>query len=96
MSDPEQLEFAADANRAIYTRNSADSPRIHWEWVLAGRTHAGIIVVTDSRLGIGAQMRAIRAIDERLGESGMRDRSSSSAATPFKCAPGGRDRCRLL
>lgn len=44
-TDEAQLEYAANAGRAILTGNAKDFVRLDHEWKQAGRQHAGIIVV---------------------------------------------------
>jgi hypothetical protein len=44
--DAEQIIFAADRGYAILSYNIQDFPRLHYEWVTSGRTHAGIIGAT--------------------------------------------------
>jgi hypothetical protein len=43
-SDAEQLTFASDQGRAIFTFNIRDFAPLHEQWLATGRTHAGIIV----------------------------------------------------
>lgn len=47
LSDHDQLEFATDGGRAIYTFNAVDFRRLHRIWAAAGREHAGIIISED-------------------------------------------------
>lgn len=47
-SDEEQLAFAARASRTMLTFDRADYQRLHGDWMRAGRSHAGIIIVTNS------------------------------------------------
>ena len=69
--DPEQLAFAADSHRVLYTKNTADFCRLDAEWRLAGRSHSGIIVCTDQRTPVGIQLRALQRIAETLIEEEM-------------------------
>ena len=73
LSDEEQLSFAAETDRTIFTGYSADFPGLHWAWMAAGRSHAGIIVLSERRLGVGVQIRALEDIDRERGEEGMRN-----------------------
>ena len=45
-NDLEQLAFAANHGYAFLTYNSSDFPRLHYEIIISGKTHAGIIVAT--------------------------------------------------
>ena len=44
--DRGQISFATAQGYAILTYNSNDYPRLHYEIVTGGRTHAGIILAT--------------------------------------------------
>lgn len=44
--DPEQLAYAAEKGRAILTHNRVHFERLHTDWLIAQRNHAGIIVAT--------------------------------------------------
>ncbi len=64
--DEAQLAFATKERRIIFTANVQDFPRIHWEWIAAGRHHAGIIVLTDQRTTPGDIQRAMVALRNRF------------------------------
>jgi len=49
LSDREQLEFAAAQQRVLVTFNIRDFSRLNTEWAMTGRSHAGIICVTERR-----------------------------------------------
>ncbi len=57
--DPAQLEFATQRGRTIYTYNVAHFHRLHTAWTAEGRTHAGIILVAQSRFSVGEQLRRV-------------------------------------
>ena len=63
-SDLDQLTFAADNRYAILTYDTRDFPRLHSEWIAAGKTHAGIIVATqdDPRRNIRALLEFVNAL----------------------------------
>jgi hypothetical protein len=42
--DEEQLAFATEGGCVLYTFNVSDFYRLHTEWVIAGREHAGMIL----------------------------------------------------
>jgi len=63
-TDEEQLVYATSQNRVIYTKNVGDFARLHAGWLEAGRTHAGIIVLSGQRTSISAQLRALRSLGE--------------------------------
>ena len=49
-SDPDQLAFAADQQRAIVTSNAKHFYPLHRQWWDEGRHHSGIIIVSPGRL----------------------------------------------
>jgi hypothetical protein len=65
-TDEQQLTFASSVQRAILTRNASDFGRLHRDWILSGRTHHGIIVLSEPRTPPGVQIRALRNIDASL------------------------------
>jgi hypothetical protein len=52
-SDEEQLTWAAEQGRVIYSYNRRDFCRLHSEFIAAEMSHAGIIVVQQQRYSIG-------------------------------------------
>ena len=71
--DEDQLRFAASQGRTIYTANVADFHRLHTEWLRAGRHHAGIIVLSEQRTPIGAQVVALVKLVSIHSPETMRD-----------------------
>lgn len=74
LSDEEQLAFAAARQRAIYTSNVEHFARLHRDWLVSGRHHAGIIVLAEQRTLVGVQIRALARICQELDPSEMEDR----------------------
>ena len=64
--DEAQLEYASAHGLAVYSADSKDFARLHWEWLGSGRVHTGIIVVP-LETPVGAQIRALLAINAVLG-----------------------------
>ena len=58
-SDEEQLIWATEQGRVIYTSNMGDFCRLHRTFAERKRTHSGIIVATRQSYSIGAQWRGI-------------------------------------
>jgi uncharacterized protein with PIN domain len=58
-SDEEQLIWATEQGRVIYTANMGDFCRLHRIFAELKMTHSGIIVATRQSYSIGAQWRAI-------------------------------------
>ena len=59
MTDPEQLAFAVQEARTIYTFNVRDFARLHAEYLQQKREHNGIVVIPDQRYSIGEKIRQI-------------------------------------
>ncbi len=74
LSDEAQLAFATGLGRAVYTANAPDFSRLYTEWMRAGRHHAGIIIRTEQRNPIGAQIRALLRVLEEYESTGLSDR----------------------
>ncbi len=60
-SDADQLVYATQQGRAVYTLNAGDFARLHGEVLRAGRSHAGIIVIPEQRYSIGEKIRRLAA-----------------------------------
>jgi predicted nuclease of predicted toxin-antitoxin system len=71
--DAEHLNYATEQGRVLCTFNVGDFYRLHTEYVTEGRTHAGIVLMSQQRFSIGEQMRrllrliASRSADEMEG-----------------------------
>lgn len=72
--DEAQLERANAEKRVLYTFNVGDFARLDREWTGSGRVHAGIVVVSRQRYGIGEQLRGLLAIGNRWSAEQMRSR----------------------
>ena len=57
--DPDQLTFAAEQGRAIYTFNVRHFAQLHSRWLSQGLEHHGIIVLCDQDLTIGEKIRRL-------------------------------------
>ncbi len=69
--DPDALAFAANAGRTVITHDRADFQRVHTEWMLAGRSHAGVVVVTDSWMPVSALHAAIMRLQAERDAASM-------------------------
>lgn len=58
-TDRNQLAFAAQQGRSIYTFNVGDFARLHREYLLQGINHSGIIVLPDQRYSVGEKIRRL-------------------------------------
>jgi hypothetical protein len=61
-TDLDQLEFATDRGRALYSFNVSDFARIHRSFLGMGRSHSGIIAIPEQRYSIGEKMRRVAAL----------------------------------
>jgi len=50
LGDEAQLEFAAAEGRALFTYNSRDFIRLHFDWMKRNKSHFGIIVSDQASL----------------------------------------------
>ena len=58
-SDDAQLAFAASDGRVLVTFNARDFARLHGDWLRAGRSHAGIVVVPQQLYSTGEIVRRL-------------------------------------
>lgn len=58
-SDEEQLQFAADSGRALFSFNVGDFFHLHTEWKSIGLEHAGIILAQQQQFSVGELMRRL-------------------------------------
>ncbi|MCS6814146.1 MAG: DUF5615 family PIN-like protein [Cyanobacteria bacterium] len=57
-SDDEQLVLAMEQGRVFYTFNVADFCQLHFQWLEAGKAHAGIII-SSQNYAFGEQLRRV-------------------------------------
>jgi flavorubredoxin len=72
--DNAQLERATQQHRVIYTFNVGDFCKLHRDYLAAGKSHAGIIVVYRQRYSVGEQIRRLIELMETKSPEEMRDR----------------------
>ena len=72
-SDEEQLAWASEQGRAIYTYNASDFCRLHSELLQHGHHHAGIIIGDQQVLSIGEVTRRLLRINEARSVADMCD-----------------------
>ena len=73
-SDTEQLEFATEQGRVIYTFNAGDFARLHREFLQQGRPHAGIVVIPEQCYSIGQKVRRLAAFVQATSAESMANR----------------------
>lgn len=61
-TDRDQLESACQQDRAIYSLNARDFARLHREYMDAGRTHSGIILIPRQRYTVGEKVRRLTGL----------------------------------
>lgn len=72
-SDAEQLTWAVEQQRAIYTYNASDFCRLHSEFLRQGRHHAGIIIGDQQTASIGEELRRLIKVSEARTAANMKD-----------------------
>ena len=73
-SDAEQLNWAANHGRAIYSSNRGDFYRLHSEMMRSSQKHAGIILVPQQRYSIGEQTHRLLRLINTLTAEDMQNR----------------------
>ncbi len=67
-SDEEQLIWATQQKRVIYSFNMGDFHQLHRIFLAEGRSHSGIILAPQQRYSIGEQLRGLlKLITEKPG-----------------------------
>ena len=56
------------------TSDEKDFTRLSAEWLRAGRTHSGIVIIRQQRFTVREQIRDLIRIHAESGEAGLRDR----------------------
>ena len=72
-TDEEQLEWATQQGRSIYTYNATDFCRLHSATLHQGRHHAGIIIGDQQTVSIGEEMRRLLKLNEARSAEEMKD-----------------------
>ncbi len=52
LQDEDILQHATALGRAVITRNVRDFVLLHKNWMATNRTHGGIVLVTEQRIGV--------------------------------------------
>ena len=73
-SDSEQLIWATNNNRVIYTFNVGDFCKLHKVYMREGQNHQGIIVVERQSYSIGEQLRGIGKLIEAFSAKQMKNK----------------------
>ena len=70
-TDEQQLDWAKDEGRVIYTYNASDFCRLHSDYLSRGRRHAGIIIGDQQTTSIGEEMRRLLKLSEAKSAEAM-------------------------
>jgi hypothetical protein len=70
-SDTEQLDWATEQHRVLYSFNVKDFSVLHNQRLTQDNSHAGIIVVPRQRYAIGEQLRGILNLANSLSAEEM-------------------------
>lgn len=73
-SDGEQLAWAAEHGRALFTYNASDFCRLHSDFLRQQRHHAGIIIGDQQTASVGEELRRLARIGEAKTAEEMNDR----------------------
>jgi hypothetical protein len=65
-SDEQQLTWAKEHNRVIYTFNVGDFCRLHKFFIQEGKSHAGIVLGQQQRYSIGQQLQGLLYITAQI------------------------------
>lgn len=57
--DEEQLTWATEKGRVIYSYNRRDFCRLHSEFIAAERNHTGIVLLQQQRYSVGRQLQGL-------------------------------------
>ena len=71
--DHEQLAYAAERERVVYTFNVGHFRALHVEFLASGKSHAGIIVGSQQQYSVGEQMRRLVKLIARKTAEEMRN-----------------------
>jgi hypothetical protein len=61
-SDEEQLIWASEQGRVLYSSNIGDFYGLHTDFLTQGRTHSGILLVPQQRYSVGEKLRGIMSL----------------------------------
>jgi hypothetical protein len=71
--DGEQLTYATEQARAIFTQNVGDYSDLHRMLMQTGGSHAGIILLTDQYAPVGLQLRCFGRLVRTRSQESLRD-----------------------
>ena len=78
--DADHLKFATGERRVLCTFNVGDFWALHGEYLLAGWSHAGIVLMPQQRDTIGEQLRRLLRLAATLSPDTMLNRAELLSA----------------
>lgn len=72
-TDEEQLIWALEQGRVVFTHNVGDFCRLHTEFLREGKEHAGIVVAGQGP-SVGERLRRLLKLNDALTREEMRNR----------------------
>lgn len=72
-SDVEQLDYATQQGRVLFSFNRGDFYRLHTNYLTEGKNHAGIILALQQHYSIGEQMRQLLELIATKSAEAMRN-----------------------
>jgi len=73
-ADEDHLEFAANANRTLYSFNVGDFYHLHGKFVAEDRDHAGLILCRQQQFTVGEQLRRLLRLIAKVAAEEMKNR----------------------
>ena len=74
LHDDDQLRWATEQQRVLYSFNRGDFCKIHSAMMRAGESHAGIVLAVQQRFTVDEQMRRRLRLSSTLTAEEMRNR----------------------
>ena len=72
-TDEEQLDWATEQGRVIYTYNAGDFCHLHSDYLRRERHHAGIVIGDQQTLSVGHTVRRVLKLGEVKTAEDMKD-----------------------
>lgn len=73
-TDQEQLEFAHNQRRILFSYNASDFFRIHREYLTQGKSHSGMVLAPQQQYSIGERIRRLLKLVAAESAENMQDR----------------------
>lgn len=71
--DEEHLAYAAEQGRVLCSFNTRDFYRIHSQWLVEGKSHAGIILSQQQKHSVGERLRRILNLTASKSDKDMKN-----------------------